>query len=204
MVTALLRNLILPLICLSASLPLLAQEEIPRALDFEMREAESYRIELTPNGGEYFGDKLNHSFIAGQNIQWNLTPGLGVQADFGWSKASADETSLLEQSIRNDNLYSINGGLVATKPAAYRSKSHIVEIDFFTSIGGGVVLFNKSERGMGFIGGGIKTRFKKVPWLAIKVDFRENLFSIPNPGGSDFASDATLTFGPTFMLWAVE
>ncbi|MBI4373902.1 MAG: hypothetical protein HY542_03395 [Deltaproteobacteria bacterium] len=180
------------------------EEEVPRSLDFDLRKAENYRIELTPNGGEYFGDKLNHSFVVGQNIQWNLTPGLGIQADFGWSKASADRTSLLGQGIRNDNLYILSGGFVVTKPAAYQSKNHVVEMDFFTSIGGGAVLFNQSESGMGFIGGGIKTRFKKVPWLALKVDFRENLFSIPNPGGSDFASDATLTFGPTFMFGVVE
>ncbi|MBI2083738.1 MAG: hypothetical protein HYT76_09285 [Deltaproteobacteria bacterium] len=183
---------------------LASEQEIPRALDFELRESESYSLELTPNGGEYFGDKLNHSFVVGQNIQWNLTPALGIITDFGWSKISVDGGSPLGRSITNKNLYMISGGFAITKPAAYRSKNHVVEMDFFTTIGGGAVFFNEGERGMGFIGGGIKTRFKKVSWFALKVEFRENLFSIPNPGGSDFASDATLTVGPTFMLWAEE
>ena len=179
-----------------------AEEEIPAPLDFDRRDSESYRLEITPYGGDYLGDKLTHSFVAGGNLQFNLIPELAVTTDLGWSRASADRTSLLGAGLTDRNLYLISGGLVATKPAAYRSGKKTVEADFYTTLGGGIARFNGDNRGMGYFGGGMKTRFRKVPWFAVRVEVRNYLFSIPNPGGSDFEYDLTLDAGATFMLWA--
>lgn len=194
-------SLLLVILCLfPPSLPAGEPGELPDLLDFDRREAENFRLELTPYGGDYAGDKLNHSFVAGANLQVNLTPALGIATDFGYSRAAADAASPLEQSFSNRNLYLVDAGFVVTKPAAYQSKKKAVEADFFTSIGGGEVRFNNTMRGMGFIGGGMKTRFKKIRWLALRVEVRNYFLSIPNPGGSDFEDDLTIGIGSTFLL----
>lgn len=180
------------------------EEEVPDLLDFDRRMSEVYHLELTPYGGDYLGDKLNHSFVLGGNLQYNLIPELAVTADFGWSRASIDRTSALGATLTDRNLYLTSMGLVATKPAAYRNGKKTVEADLYTTLGGGVVLVNSGERGMGYFGGGMKTRFKKVPWLAVRVEVRNYLFSIPNPGGSDFEYDLTLDVGATFLFLAFD
>ena len=176
-----------------------SSSEIPDALDWDRRQAYSYRFELSPYGGDYFGDKLNHTFIVGTNLQFNITEMLAIAADFGYSKASVDRTSALGASFTNTNEYLIDGGFVVTLPAAYRSKNKVVELDFFTSIGGGILSINGSTRGGGFIGGGMKIR-PKVKWLAIRVEIRNYFTSINNPGGSNFEDDLTIRVGPTFLL----
>ncbi len=197
------RLLILCLILLP-NLALAFEEEIPAPLSFDTRNAENYRWELTPYFGDYFGDKLNHSFVTGGTLQMNLIPQLGIMTGFGYSRANTDQATPLAQSLTNRDLYIFDGGFVVTKPAAYGEKKRFVEADFYTQIGGGVVQFNNRNRGMGFIGGGMKTRFRKISWLAIKVELQNYFFSIPNPGGSDFEYDLTLTLGPTFLLDAED
>jgi len=174
-------------------------EEIPDVLNFDRRQAGLYRFELSPYVGDYFGDKFNHSFIVGGNLQFNLTEKLGIASDFGYSKASADRTSALGTSITNKNEYLIDGAFVITVPAAYRSGKGVTEADFFTSIGGGIMRINNSNRGAGFIGGGMKIR-PHVSWLAIRIEIRNYFTSIDNPSGSDFEDVLTIRIGPTFLL----
>ena len=193
-----LKNCLLALIIL-VPLPLHAEEEIPDSLDFDRRQAASLRFELSPYGGDYFGDKLNHSFIVGGNVQFNLTEKLALAADFGYSKAAVDGTSALGLSFTNTNEYLVDGAFVITVPAAYRSKKGVTECDFFTSIGGGILRINGSNRGGGFIGGGMKIR-PKLRWLAIRVEIRNYFTSVANPAGSDFEDDLTIRIGPTFLL----
>lgn len=192
-----------PLI-LQAQSPLLLslpdEEEVPALLDFDRRKSIPYRFELSPYGGDYFGDKLNHSFIVGGNLQFNLTEKLGIAADFGYSKASVDRSSALGASFTNTNEYLIDGSFVLTVPAAYRSGKGAVETDFYTSIGGGILRINDGNHGGGFIGGGMKIRFESLPWLAIRIDIRNYFTSINNPSGSDFEDDLTVRAGPTFLL----
>lgn len=175
------------------------EEEIPAGLDFDRRQAESARFETTPFGGDYFGDKLNHSFVVGGDIQFNLTEKLGLSADFAWSQASADKTGAFGASLANNNLYLVDGGFVVTVPAIYRSKKGYTEADFYTSLGAGLVRVNGSNRLGGFIGGGMKIR-PKIKWLAIRIDLRNYFTSVPNPSGSDFEDDLTIRIGPTFLL----
>lgn len=174
-------------------------EEVPDILDFDRRQAGLYRFELSPYVGDYFGDKFNHSFIVGANLQCNLTEKLGVTSDFGYSNASADRTSALGASLTNKNEYLIDGAFVITVPAAYRTAKGVMEADFFTSIGGGIMRINNSNRGAGFIGGGMKIR-PHISWLAIRVEIRNYFTSINNPSGSDFEDVLTIRVGPTFLL----
>ena len=174
-------------------------ESIPDILDIDRRQASSRRFEITPYGGDYFGDKLQHSFIVGGNVQFNITPMLGIAGDFGYSKASVDGTSALGASFTNKNVFLGDAAFVVTIPAAYRSKRGTTEADFFTSIGGGVVSFNGEARGAAFLGGGMKIR-PNIPWLAIRVEIRNYFTSINNPGGSDFEDDLSIRIGPTFLL----
>ncbi|MBI4197091.1 MAG: hypothetical protein HY539_04630 [Deltaproteobacteria bacterium] len=175
--------------------------QLPASLDFDHRHSDNFRIEMTPMGGEYFGDKLNHTFIVGGDFQFNLIPSLGISLNYDYSQAGADGTSLLGQSLTNRNMQFLMGGLVATKPAAYAGKNETVEADFYSSLGGGLLEFNGNGSGVGYLGGGMKIRFKKIDWIAWRIDVRGILYSMPNPSGSDFAADLSLMVGPTFLVW---
>ena len=183
------------------SSPSLAQEkkEIPDVLDFDRREAGTYRFELSPYGGDYFSDKLNHSFIVGGNAQFNLTENLAIATDFGYSQAVVDRSSSIGASFHDDNVYLLDAGFVLTQPAAFSTKENVTECDFFTSIGGGVLRFNDESHVAGYIGGGMKIR-PNISWLAIRVEIRNYFTSINNPNGSNFEDDLSIRIGPTFLL----
>ncbi len=190
----------LPLRAQSPKAPQQAEEPvIPEALDFDQRQTEGYRFELNPFIGDYVGDKLGHSFITGLNMAVNLTPALSFLADFGYSPAVVDGSSLLGSSFTNKNIWLYDGALAISKPGAYRSKKGVVEIDLYSLIGGGILQINNSNRGAGFIGGGMKI-YGKHQWFAIKVEVRNYFLSIQNPNGSNFESDFTALVGPVFRL----
>jgi outer membrane beta-barrel protein len=158
-----------------------------------------FRFELTPFGGDYFGDKLNHSFVVGGDLQWNITEKLALAADFAYSQAAVTGGTALAASFTNKNAYMADGSFVVTVPAIYKSKKGYTEADFYTSLGAGLVRTNSTNRFGGFVGGGMKIR-PKWKWIAIRVDIRNYFTSIPNPAGSDFEDDLTIRIGPTFLL----
>ncbi len=180
--------------------PVMSQEEaeLPDGLDFERRKASLRRFQLSPYGGDMFGDKLSHSYVVGQNVQFNLTPMLALSADFAYSDASAP-TGPLAVSFTTDDQFFMDGGFVITVPALYRSGKGAVEADFFTSIGAGVVNTNSANRFGGYLGGGMLIR-PNIEWLAIRVEIRDYFTSIPNPAGSDFENQLHIRVGPTFIL----
>ena len=165
----------------------------------DQRDASLRRFEISPYGVDYFGDKLNHSFIVGSGAQLNLTETLGLAVDFGYSRASVDGTSAFGATFTDKNEYLIDGSFVITVPAIYRSKKGYTEADFYTSIGGGIMRLNGGNHGAGFIGGGMLIR-PKVSWLAIRIDIRNYFTSVANPVGSDFEDELTLRIGPTFLI----
>lgn len=176
-------------------------EEIPRELDFDRRLSEPVWLEISPHFGDYFGDKLHHSFETGLNLQANLIPEFGVETDFNYSSIRYDRASPLGQTITDENLYLMSGGLVATRPGAYQSRHRVVEIDLSSSLGGGAVRFNRDYRGMGYLTLGMKMKFVKISWLGWNLMTRYLIYSIPNPGGSDLEWDLALTIGPSFLLF---
>ena len=177
-----------------------AHEEIPAVLDYDRRRSYSYRFELSPYGGDLFGDKLGHTFaIAGLNSQLNLTEQLAFAVDFDYAHLLVDRTSAFGSIFANPNGYIIDGALIYSVPAAYRSLRGVTEADFFTSLGGGVLRLNDSNHAGAFIGGGMKIR-TKVKWLAIRVEIRNYFTTVSNPAGTDFEDILTVHIGPTFLL----
>lgn len=175
------------------------QEEIPDALDFDRRKASNRRFELTPYGGDFLGDKLNHSFVVGGNLQFNITPILGIAADFGWSPANLEETSDFAATVADDNVYMMDGAFVVTMPSVFRSGKSMIEADLFTSLGAGVVRFDGSNRIGAFVGGGMKIR-PNISWLAFRVEIRNYFAAVDNPTGGDFEYILNFRLGPTFLL----
>ncbi len=175
------------------------KEVIPASLDYERRHAVDHRFEMSPYVGDYFGDKLNHSFIAGADFTYNFTHMFGIVGNFSWSQASVDRTSALGAIFRQKNEWIWDGGIIINMPAVFRSRKSLVECDLYTTIGAGVVNINGAGRVGGFLGGGMKIR-PHVSWFAIRVDIRDYFTSLNNPGGSDFENDLTVRIGPTFLL----
>jgi hypothetical protein len=180
--------------------PTQEQKAIPEILDVDERDAEMYRIEFTPYFGTYLGDTLQNSYMAGAVLDFRLTPKLSLGVDFGWSPISVDRLSDFGSTVTNSNLYSIQGMLTLNMPAAFLSRKDVVETDFFTTFGGGVMRINNSTRGDGFIGGGMKMYSGLARWFAVRVEMRGYFSSLNTPSGSDFTTDWTITAGPTFML----
>jgi hypothetical protein len=176
-----------------------APTEIPDALDFDRRKAANRRLELSPYGGDFLGDKLNHSFVVGGNLQFNFTPTLGVAGDFAWSPANPDRTSAFGATVGDDNVYMMDGSFVVTMPSVFRSGKSMIEADLFTTIGAGVVRFDGSNRIGGFVGGGMKIR-PNISWLAFRAEVRNYFTAVDNPVGGDFEYILNLRIGPTFLL----
>ncbi|GEM_PF-2701976 len=180
--------------------PVRVNEDVPDILDFDRRQSVARRFELSPFGGDFFGDKMSHSFIVGGNLKINLTESLGVSGSFGYSKAIMDSTSDIGKSFTNNNVYLMDGALVYSVPAAFiNRKGGVTEADFFTSLGAGIVKTNGTDHVGGFIGGGLKVR-PNLSWLAIRVEIRNTFTSIDNPSGSNFENDLSVRIGPTFLL----
>jgi outer membrane beta-barrel protein len=175
------------------------ETEIPAGLDYDRRKAVDQRFELSPYGGDYFGDKLNHTFIVGADLTFNFTNMFGIVGNFSWSQASVDRTSALGAIFNQKNEWIGDGGFVVNMPALFRSRKSIIECDLYTTLGAGVVSINGAGHVGGFIGGGMKIR-PNVKWFAIRVDIRDYFTSLNNPGGSDFENDLTVRVGPTFLL----
>ncbi len=173
--------------------------EIPDAVDFDRRNAVSKRFELSPYGGDMLADQLNHSFIVGTNFQVNITERLAIAGDFGWSRSSADAGTPFGASITNKNLYYMDGSFVTTMPAVLASKKSLIEADFFTTVGAGLLRVNAGNHIAGFIGGGIKIR-PNIRWLSLRAEVRNYFTSVANPAGSDFEYQIHFRLGPTFLL----
>ncbi|HSA59703.1 MAG TPA: hypothetical protein VLJ37_08470 [bacterium] len=175
------------------------QEEIPDALDYDRRKAVSRRFELSPYGGDFLGEKLNHSFVVGGNLQFNFTNTLGIAGDFAWSPSNPDRSSAFGATVANDNVYMMDGAFVVTMPSVFRSGKSMIEADLFTSLGAGVVRFDGSNRIGGFVGGGMKIR-PNISWLAFRVEIRNYFAAVDNPVGGDFEYILNFRLGPTFLL----
>lgn len=173
--------------------------DIPDALDFDRRAADVYRFEIAPYGGDYFGDKLGHTYTVGGDLQVNITKAIGLAVDFGYSRVSVDSTSAVGSLFTNKNEYLLDGALVWNMPAAFRAGRGVMEMDFYTTVGGGVIQLNGDNRIAGFVGGGVKIR-PRISWFGIRVEIRNYFTSINNPAGSDFEDDLTLRIGPVFFL----
>ena len=92
------------------------------------------------------------------------------------------------------------GVITINMPAAFLSRNKVVEMDFFNTLGGGIMRINGDNRIAGFVGGGIKIYPKFAHWLAFRTEARAYFSSINNPAGGNFVNDWTVTIGPTFLL----
>lgn len=173
---------------------------IPEILDVHERDAEMFRIEFSPYFGGFIGDTLQSSYMAGAILDFRLTPKLSLGVDFFWSPITFDSSGSFGSTVTNRNLYAIQGMFTINIPAAFLSKKKVVETDFFTTIGGGIMRVNNSTRGDGFVGGGMKIYTSIAPWFAMRVEARNYFSTLNTPTGSDFTTDWTIVAGPTFMI----
>jgi len=176
------------------------KEDIPEILDVYERNAELHRFEITPYTGYYLGDVSRGTYMFGMQADVRITPLLSFGVDFAWSQLKFDSTSSFGSIVTNKNEYIIQGVFTFNMPAAFLSNKHVFETDLFTTIGGGIMRINNSNRGAGFLGGGMKTYFSSIPWLGLRVEVRNYFSTVPTAGGSKYSSDMTVTGGPTFFL----
>ena len=166
-------------------------ETIPSILDVQKRGVPFYKWELSPFIGDYMGDIFSHALHAGGHAEFHFTRILSFGLDAGWADA---------QTALDPNLYTFQGGLTFNLPAAFLSNKHTVIADLFTTIGGGLLRINRSDRADGFIGGGMKIDFEHPAWIALRVEMRNFFSSVPTATGERFTSDLSIMVGPTFSF----
>ena len=190
------------LFILVISLPVQAGEvqELPNILNFQKRDAQQYRIELSPYFGDYVGDILRHSILSGAHADVRLSPAVSLGADVGWSQIEYDPTDSFGRIATDDNLYAVQGVFTYNMPAAFPTNGSVIKSDFFTTLGGGVLRINRSYRGDGFIGGGMKVYTPWARWFGLRIEIRNYFSSLQTAAGTRFTSDVSLMLGPTFML----
>ena len=196
-----LSTLIVVLCLFSASLH--AEEQstpVPAGLDFETRHAKVYRFELEPFGGEYLGDDLNNSWIAGVRFGYRFNKNITLGATFGYSHINYDPNSSFGVIAHNKNEYISNGFVSFAVPMLQRTGKKISELDLFTSLGMGNLRINASNNMMGLIGGGIRMYFKPAR-VALRIDVNTYMYELPTSTGNSFNDDWTFTVGPSFFFF---
>ncbi|PIR26040.1 MAG: hypothetical protein COV43_03380 [Deltaproteobacteria bacterium CG11_big_fil_rev_8_21_14_0_20_42_23] len=177
-----------------------SETDIPKELQFHLRDAPVKRFELTPFVGDYLGDKFSHSFHTGAHFDYRITPAISVGSEFGWSQIQYDASSKFGSLITNDHLYSFQGNITFNIPAAFLSKKTVIESEIFTSLGGGILRINSSNRPSGFLGGGIKIYFPRCSWLGLRASVRNYFSTVQTTSGTKFSSDLSFSVGPMFLF----
>ncbi|MDO8644829.1 MAG: hypothetical protein Q7S00_07700 [bacterium] len=184
---------------LSGTARALEEKDVPPELDFFRRGARVGHFEIPIEAGEYFADKFDHSFLLGTGLYYTPLPPLSIGVDFGYGWMSFDPTSRFGQAMTDDKMMLLHGVVRLALPGAYRSKKAIKEVDFYTTLGGGLTRLGDANRGTGFIGGGMKM-YTKWDWLATRVEVRNYFMTVPTTTGDKFAADLVVTAGPVFQL----
>ena len=172
----------------------------PAVLQPASRNVRLGRFEFSPFIANVIGDKLSNFLQTGARVDLRLNPSLAIGADFGWSRIAFDATSAVGRNIRDRNLYAWMGVLAVHLPAAFMMGQTLVTADLFGTFGGGVLRVNRSNRGSGLLGGGMKIYFGSLSWLGLRLEVRSYLSSIETVNGSSFSSDFAVILGPSFRL----
>jgi len=187
------------LFSLFISLPARAEDEMPDALNPDFRIERAHYFELIPYGGSYLGSSVGQTFIAGTRGYYHLDNSWAVGANIGYSRLFTDGRNNFGGSLHNDNLYLGDVEAMIANDVAMRIGKSLVQIDFYLTLGVGMMRLNDYNEPMGVIGGGAKF-YTGIHWLAFAVDVINYAHITNQPGKDPFDFDTTFTGGLCFMF----
>lgn len=184
---------------LLAPISLYAEAEIPNVLNPEFRLNSIPHFELIPYAGSYLGSSVGQTFIAGAKAYYHIDSTWAVGANFGYAYLLTDGRNNFGGSLQDDNLYLGDIEATVSNDLAMRVGKSLVEIDFYLTLGAGMMRLNDYNEPMGVIGGGAKF-YTGIDWLAFTVDVMNYAHYTDQPGKDTFDFDVTFTGGLCFMF----
>jgi hypothetical protein len=172
---------------------------IPAGLQFKTRKAQARWIEFEPYFGEYLGNTLHNSYVAGGRFALRVAQAMSVGAEFNYSHIYFDPAGNFGRSVTTRNQYYTDAFFTYAFPVLQRAGKTVEEADLYTTLGIGDMHINGKDRIMGLIGGGFKIYFKQK-WLALRFDVNTYMYSIPKSTGSAFVDDWNFTLGPSLLF----
>ncbi len=190
---------ILFLISLLTSLPARAEDAIPNFLNPDFRIKQATHFALMPYGGSYLGSSVGQSFIAGAKGYYHIDNTWAVGANFGYSRLLTDVRNNFGGSVEDDNLYLGDIEATLSNDTAMRAGKSLIEIDFYLTLGAGMIRINDYNEPMGVIGGGAKF-YTGLNWLALTVEVINYAHYTDQPGKDTFDFDTTFIGGVSFLF----
>ena len=184
---------------LLAPLALHAETEIPNVLNPDFRINSTPHFELIPYGGSYLGSSVGQTFITGAKAYYHLDSTWAFGTNFGYAYLMTDGRNNFGGILQDDNLYLGDIEATISNDVAMRVGRSLVEIDFYLTLGAGMMRINNYNEPMGVIGGGAKL-YTGLDWLAFTVDVMNYAHYTDQPGKDTFDFDVTFTGGLCFMF----
>jgi len=173
---------------------------MPDVLEPEFRTKQPVQFELSPFAGSYLGNTAGQTWTAGMKtyVHANSTFSFGVR--YAYAELLTDRTTRFGGSLTTNNLHVIAGETMISNDVAMRAGRSIMEVDFYLTLGVGVIYINADWQPTGVIGGGAKF-YTPLPWLAFRVDVDNYAHYTDLPGGEDnFDFDVTFTGGVSILI----
>lgn len=172
---------------------------IPPILDPHYRHRSKNQFEFSPYGGGYLGNTVNQTWNAGARLEFHINNTYALGVNYGFSRLMADESSTFGSSLKNKNLHLTDFHFMVSNDTAFRSGKHLIEMDFYATLGLAAMYISGQWQPAGMIGGGVKM-YTGVPWLAFRVDVNSYLHFINQPGSDRFDGDIVLLGGISFLF----
>lgn len=176
-----------------------ADEELKEYLKEGARFPKRHQHEFNVNGGAFLGDQSQSSWVVGGNYHFLINETWGVGAAYAYSPIRVDSNSSFGQSLRSKEQHFMDAELLISNDAAFRAGKHIIECDFYLTLGAGAVWINKEFEPMGVIGGGLRV-YMPWTWLAVRVDVNNYLHYTPIATGDAFSADISMVAGVSFLF----
>lgn len=172
---------------------------VPPILDSHYRHKKKNQIEFNINGGALVGNSLGQTWIAGAKLTYWINNTIGIGANYAYSRLLTNSNSPFGSILTNNNMHVMNPQIVISQDAALRVGKSVMEMDFYMTLGAGMMRLNNRWEPMGEIGGGMKL-YTGLPWLAWRIDIDNFIHNTSQPGKDSLDFDVTFTGGVSFLF----
>ncbi len=164
------------------------------------------RHEVSVLGGAYAADLMSSSWLVGGTYTYHFSEDLGLEAMVARTESRSEVIAILEDELGTDlvrdrvPVWLYQGHLIWT--LAYGKMrwfgSRISRFDFGLALGGGIT-DNQSARSLTF-SGGLGLKFYPAPWLAVRVDLRDQVLTQELLGDARIVNNLIATLGLSVFL----
>ncbi len=176
-----------------------AADALDQAVERGARPSKKWQSEFNINGGDFLGDEWHNTWSVGAKYYLHINDTFAVGATYMYSPIITDWDSTFGRSLTTKQTHVIDGELMISNDAAFRSGKSIIEFDMYFTLGMGVFIINRKNEPVGMIGGGIKI-YTPVPWLVPRIDVNTYIHPTPNLTGDVINADMGISGGVSFLF----